>query len=583
MDMWFSDRNIFPGQSTIIKIDYLSEDFDDTRYVSGLNSARGWRNNSDKSIKNMIQNNSKRRPTSLRSSTNITTDYVSIRGDNSMRFPDTHPVLLESPCTRTRPRLNEYMTDVRSKEIRIKRNITSNVVARNEIYLCEQLKKLGLGVGSRLAIVLKLSNIPELEVGFENPGYMGYADILPPEEANNRDNIILTEKDEIRLVENYSSIKNKYNYKYFIEKTNELIDIRNKRRNQPQIKKSKRKKTRKKTKGFAFRYSDYVQWDCVIFTEIRGIENNALVLGIKKSHRNFIKGNESEFMLSLGSFLNKEYDIPNRNVRKFKYTNYGDLGYQSHSLFNIPPSILNYCYWDIDEKLVNFSCEEKPISRKDAHNRVLSRNIKSKKYAGDPKLQNAKKIADYDKAVRDEIRPVEDLLVNPDLYDYDAWRCNKYIEEDNGIWVPCNNINYNDEYESRCAKCGSDYDMDPVKVRARSQALRSLRTPAYTPPRPTIEELIASGIDPESVVHNPQIAPIRELLEEDLAAENRRGTEDARVPRNTDVIQTQEEESKRNLSTAGGYKKSKTRKTRRKHSKRKTHRKRKRHGKRKTH
>ena len=49
------------------------------------------------------------------------------------------------------------MTDVRSRETRSMRNITSNDIARNEIFLCEQLKKLGLGVGSRLAIVLKLS------------------------------------------------------------------------------------------------------------------------------------------------------------------------------------------------------------------------------------------------------------------------------------------------------------------------------------------------------------------------------------------------------------------------------------------
>ena len=531
MDGWFRDHNIFPGQSTIIKIDYLSENFNNTHYVPGLRSTGEWRNNSDESIKNMIQNNSKKRPTSLRSSTNIATDYVSMRGDNNRRFPDTNQVLLESPCTRTRPRLNEYMTDVRSKEIRIKRNITSNVIARNEIYLCEQLKKLGLGVGSRLAIVLKLSDIPELEVGKKKSRYMGYANILRPEEANNRDNIILRENN--KLVENYSSIKNKYNYKYFIEKTNKLIDKRNAERLKRSRKKNKR--TRKK-KGIAFSYSDYVQWDCVIFTEIRGIENNALVLGIKKSHRNFIKGNESEFKLSLGSLLNKEYDIHNRNVKKFKYTNYGDLGYQSHSLFNIPPSILNYCYWDIDEKLVSFSSEEKSISREDAHNRVLSRNIKSKRYVGDPKLQNAKKNAEHDKVVREvEKGPIEDLRVNPDLYDYDAWRCNKYIEEDDGTWVPCNNINYNDEYESQCAKCELDFNVSPVKTQSRSQTARSLRTPIYIPPpRPTIRELITSGIDPESIVSNPQIAPIRELLEEDLL-------------------------------TAGGYKKAKKRKTRRKH------------------
>ena len=492
---WFRDHNIFPGQSTIIKIDYLSENFNNTHYVPGLIDTGEWRDSTDKSIKNMIQNNSKRRPTSLRSSTNIATDYVSMRGDNSRRFPDTNLVLLESPCTRTRPRLNEYMTDVRSKEIRIKRNITSNVIARNEIYLCEQLKKLGLGVGSRLAIVLKLSDIPELEVREQYSRYMDYADILPPEEANNRNNIILTENDE--LVENYSSIKNKYNYKWFIKKTKELIDIRNTERlKQNQIKKkSKRKKTRKKTKGSEFSYSDYVQWDCVIFTEIRGIENNALVLGIKKSHRTFIKGNESEFNLCIESLINKEYDIPNRNVNTFKYTNYGDLGYQSHSLFNIPLSILNYCYWDIDEKLVNFSSEEKPISREDAHNRVLSRNIKSPKYAGDPKLQNAKKIADHDKAVREAKGLVEDLRVNPNIYDY--------------------------------------IDDHPWR-------------------------------------------------EEYLAAENRWGSEDAHVPRNTDVIQTQEGETKRNLLRVGGYKKAKIRKTRRKHKnhKRKTHRKR--HGKRNT-
>ena len=77
--------------------------------------------------------------------------YVTLDEDASFNislndlYNDKREVLLESPCTRTRPRLNEYMTDVRSQKTRIKRNITSNVVARNErlslnmYFLCKNM------------------------------------------------------------------------------------------------------------------------------------------------------------------------------------------------------------------------------------------------------------------------------------------------------------------------------------------------------------------------------------------------------------------------------------------------------------
>ena len=418
---------------------------------------------------------------------------------------------MESPCSRTRPRLNEYMTDVRSRETRSMRNITSNDIARNEIFLCEQLKKLGLGVGSRLAIVLKLSEIPpqeELESDSSSP------DLLSSSIANNRSDIVFTDKDrfpilgETTLGENYLSIIDKYDFTYFTGKSRELVEIRNKKKSQAlrQTRKKRRTKSRK-NKTITFRYRDYPQWDCVIFTEIRGIENNALVLGIKSSNNyreNIIEGHEKNLQLCFKALIN-EFNIPQRNLNYFMYTNYGDIGFQSHSLFNIDPEILNFCYWDIDSKLTDsFVDGEKNINRSKVYKDLLDRNIKSRRYKGDPELQNIELSANRDRMVRETNQPVEQLSKAPDLFDYEVWKCNKFIKNDDDRWEPCNAINH--EEEEDCYKCGQDKWSPPIRkstdiatpprISLRTSAARRSNTM-----KPTLEELKQSGIDLSTVVN----------------------------------------------------------------------------------
>ena len=573
MRRWFRDRGDYNQSSTIITIDYLQDH--STSYMTGLSNTGVWKTHVvGDTRKNMVQK-TRPKPSSLRTSTNITTDHLTVTGPNNDLYNDKREVLLESPCTRTRPRLNEYMTDVRSQKTRIKRNITSNVVARNEVYLCEQLKELGLGVGSRLAIVLKLSKIPELEIT-KTPDdgtsrYTEYPDLLPPSEANNRNNIVLiTEEDyNIDLAENYQSIRNKYDYNYFIENTNELVDIRTKKKQQNLV---KRKKTRKKGKTITFRYSDYIQWDCVIFTEIRGIENNSLVLGIKKhSAKSIVNGNHRDLDLCLAAFGNA-FNIPEKNLEIIN-TNYGEWGFQSYSLFNISPSILNFCYWEIDKELTDFTHgEKKTISRTDAYRELLTRNIKSGRYDGNPNLQNAEKIAAQDKKIRDSKESPEKLSDTPDLYDYNAWRCNKYIKTEDDRWAPCNTLNHETLYH--CDKCGKGRKSPPLK---RINLRFSLRTHVHQQlgrtPEPTIEELRESGIDPESVVEDVKIVPIKQLLEENEGGgEKKEGNVMQQYKRRAAALAA-------GLTQRGhGYKKTRKRKKR----KRKTRRKRKKRTKKKT-
>ena len=107
---------------------------------------------------------------------------------------------------------------------------------------------------------------------------------------------------------------------------------------------------------------------------------------------------------------------------------------------------MNFCYWDIDSKLTDsFVDGEKSLNRSEVYRELLDRNIKSKRYTGDPELQNAQKLADRDKMVRQMKLPPEQLSKVPDLFDYEVWRCNKFIKNDDGRWVPCNAINYEED------------------------------------------------------------------------------------------------------------------------------------------
>ena len=500
MRRWFNDISTRSGYSNVISINYLPETHT-IRRLDGLK--RDIKKHYSDQLSLMINNDENiHRPSALRTSTNITTDRVSVRGPNSHLYNDSREVLLESPCTRTRPRLNEYMTDVRSQKIRIKRNITSNVTARNEIYLCDQLKKIGITVGSRIAIVLKLSGSQE------SP------ELMDSSIANKRDDIIFTSREDgkINLVENYESIRNKYSYNYFIKNLNELIQKRNKIRNQTQ-RRRKKKSTRKK--GQRFSYRDYVQWDCVIFTELRGIENNALVLGLNKFSKEFIKGTKEELNICLNAIL-KKYNIPNSsNIPK--NTEYGNIGRQSESLYNMPPSILNYCYWYIDNVLTDtFTQQDKTIERRDAYKEVLSRNYRSRLYTGDSNIPNSFKAAEKDKEVRERKEFVpEDLSHQPDLYDFEAWKCNKYLKQEDGTWIPCNAINY--YQEENCHKCNK-YIWESPFITEEAKSYYSLRSSLRGSPEinftePTLEELKESGIDPDSIINEVQIYPIRELLQ----------------------------------------------------------------------
>ena len=159
------------------------------------------------------------------------------------------------------------------------------------------------------------------------------------------------------------------------------------------------------------------------------------------------------------------------------YTNYGDIGFQSHSLFNIDPDILNFCYWDIDSKLTDsFVDGEKNINRSKVYKDLLDRNIKSRRYKGDPELQNIELSANRDRMVRETNQPVEQLSKVPDLFDYEVWRCNKFIKNDDGRWVPCNAVNH--EEEEDCYKCGQDKWSPPIRKSTDMPPRISLRTSA---------------------------------------------------------------------------------------------------------
>ena len=82
MMKWFNDTNMRAIGKTIIKIGYLEPKTSrdgDSLYIPGLNNAGSWRGSNI--TQKMIHRNNPR-PSSLRSSTNIATDYVSIKGEN---------------------------------------------------------------------------------------------------------------------------------------------------------------------------------------------------------------------------------------------------------------------------------------------------------------------------------------------------------------------------------------------------------------------------------------------------------------------------------------------------------------------
>merc|ERR1712166_1662820 len=74
---------------------------------------------------------------------------------------DYVPEYYDNPCSSSRPRLNEYIDDIRSLQNRKMRNITSNLTGKKENEICEMLASLGLAVGSKLAIVIPFYNATE--------------------------------------------------------------------------------------------------------------------------------------------------------------------------------------------------------------------------------------------------------------------------------------------------------------------------------------------------------------------------------------------------------------------------------------
>ena len=118
-----------------------------------------------------------------------------------------------------------------------------------------------------------------------------------------------------------------------------------------------------------------------------------------------------------------------------------------------------------------------------------------------------------------------------------------------------------------CDKCGKYRGSPPLK----SINLRfSLRTSANAPPpKPTIEELRESGIDPESVVKDVEIVPIKQLLEENEGGgEKKEGNAMQQYKRRAAALAA-------GLMQRGhGYKKTRKRKKRKRKTRRKTHNKR---------
>ena len=275
---------------------------------------------------------------SLRASTNVTQEISWKKSPTKDDWGMTYfvPEYYDNPCSSSRPRLNEYIDDIRSLQNRKMRNITSNSTGKKENEICEILASLGLTVGSKLAIVIPFHNVTDT-----------ISNIIPSKFSFGS-----TTFEEVIESSN-------------IEELYELLKPEN-----PSIVK---------------------KWAIIMLTEIRGTEKKQLSIGIPLFSFGFFKNsyyddygkpikyfttNEKYAIDHFYSQIGIEYSSENRPD-----TPYGKSGKISTSMSNIPLRVLSHAFWVPDEKLIErMKTGEKTESRISLYNKLLRLNKSSKHF-----------------------------------------------------------------------------------------------------------------------------------------------------------------------------------------------------------
>ena len=253
---------------------------------------------------------------------------------------------LNNHCSVSRPRLKEYLDDIRAIKNRKYRNITSNKIGVKENKMCELLASIGLSVGSKIAIVI--------------PNY--------------------GETEKISNIISHKFIKSAY-YHHKIVETSKIINLS------------------KILKNENIRDS----WSIILLTNIRGIEKNMLSIGTPLLYfsfmSNYYQDNHGEKINFLEKNEKKSIDNFYRKFNiKYSYKNesnafYGKSGKISESITNMPFSILTHAFWNPDQDLIKImKKKEKIIPRIKLYNTLLKINKSSKHYGkGGKKKKTLKK------------------------------------------------------------------------------------------------------------------------------------------------------------------------------------------------
>jgi hypothetical protein len=275
---------------------------------------------------------------SLRTSTNVGQEHSWKRSPTKDDRGMTYfvPEYYDNPCSSSRPRLNEYIDDIRSLQNRKMRNITSNSAGKKENEICEILASLGLSVGSKLAIVIPFHNVTET-----------ISNIIP-----SKFSFVSPTFEEVIESSN-------------IEKLYELLKPENR--------------------------SIVNKWAIIMLTEIRGIEKRQLSIGIPLFSFGFLKNSYyDDYGKPLKYFTtNEKYAIDHfysqigieYSFENIPDTPYGKSGKISTSMTNMPLRVLSHAFWLPDKKLIErMKMGEKTESRKSLYNKLLKLNKSSKHF-----------------------------------------------------------------------------------------------------------------------------------------------------------------------------------------------------------
>lgn len=300
--------------------------------------------------------------TNLRSSTNIGSQNLNIpRGYAINSWKGRHRVyenvLKQNPCYNKRPKLNEIINDHRAVINRTKRNITSNIEAKNEVELCNTLAKIGLGVGSRLIYVIGDGHNSNNTHNYSrNP-------IIATSVCCSKDDKLTLTSDYLDKLEK-NILPHEYDYRYFLKMISELSKISD-------------------YKGYinsgfyskdeSIKDEQFYDYNYVMLTEIVNIENNLITLKIPyyvvKSEKNSFNNLSNEVFDDFVA-LSTLYNL-RESFSQEKKSIFGEKGRVTESIINVHPAILNNCYWNINEDLIKlFRDGEKNITRREAFKKM---------------------------------------------------------------------------------------------------------------------------------------------------------------------------------------------------------------------